>query len=137
MQAFPVSPGDRVYLPDMITGRPAKTTRTEFGERVAAARQQLGLTQAQVAEELGITQQSYAGWERRHTALKPGHLRELARILKVSVDFLLGEKPSRQRGNGPAGKARRVFEAVSKLPRHQQQRIVSVVEALVAQAGAA
>ncbi len=137
MQAFPVSAADRGYPPDMITGRPAKTTRTEFGERIVAARQQLGLTQAQVAEALGITQQSYAGWERYPTALKPEHLRELARILKVSVDFLLGEKPPRQRGGGPAGKARRVFEAVSKLPRHQQQRIVSVVEALVAQAGSA
>jgi hypothetical protein len=33
----------------------------------------------------------------------------------------------------PGGKAGAVFEAVSKLPRRQQQKILDVVEALVAQ----
>ena len=39
---------------------------------------------------------------------------------------------SRPRG-GPVGKTRQVFETVSHLPRHQQQKIIEVVEALVAQ----
>jgi transcriptional regulator with XRE-family HTH domain len=109
-------------------GRPAKTKRCEFGERLAAARQQLGLSQAQVAEKLGVTQQSYAGWERRETALKPEHLIRLAEILNVTVDYLLGKENARRRGGGPVGKARRVFEEVSKLPRNRQQRILGVVE---------
>jgi len=109
-------------------GRPAKTTRTEFGERLVTARQELGLSQAHVAEKLGITQQSYAGWERRETALKPEHLIQLAAVLNVTVDYLLGKESDHKRRGGPVGKARQVFEQVSKLPRHHQQRILGVVE---------
>jgi transcriptional regulator with XRE-family HTH domain len=113
----------------MITGRPAKTQRTEFGQRLFAARQQLGLSQAQMAEKLGITQPSYAGWERRETALKPEHLVQLSAILNVTVDHLLGSKDNgRQRSGGPAGKARQIFERVSQLPRATQQRILANVE---------
>lgn len=135
MKAFTVSLTNRIELPKAVMGRPAKSGRTEFGQRLVAARQEMGLTQAQVAAQLGITQQSFAGWERRQTALRPEHLRQLARILHVTVDFLLGDLPPGRRGTGPAGKVRRAFERVSRLPRHQQQRIVSVIEALVAQAG--
>ena len=112
----------------MITGRPAKTKRSEFGERLFAARQQLGLSQTQMAEKLGITQPSYAGWERRETALKPEHLVQLSSILNVTVDHLLGKENGRQRSGGPAGKARQIFERVSQLPRATQQRILANVE---------
>ena len=44
----------------MKTGRPAKYPRTPFGERLNAAREVLGLSQAQVADKLGITQTAYA-----------------------------------------------------------------------------
>ena len=137
MKAFTVSLTNRIDLPKVVMGRPAKTGRTEFGQRLVAARQQMRLTQAEVAGQLGITQQSFAGWERRQTALRPENLRQLARILNVPVDFLLGDQPSGRRGMGPSVKVRRAFERVSRLPRHQQQRIVSVIEALVAQAGRA
>lgn len=128
MQAYSVTFFSLGYSPDMTTGRPAKTKRTEFGERLFAARQQLGLSQTQMAEKLGITQPSYAGWERRETALKPEHLVRLAEILNVSVDYLLGKENGRPRGGGPAGKARQIFERVSQLPRATQQRILANVE---------
>jgi len=96
-----------------------------------AARQTLGLSQTQVAEKLGITQQTYAGWERRTTALRPDHIAQLAKVLNASVEHLLGQAPAKQRGGGPVGKARRVFEEVSKLPRNRQKHIIRVVEDLL------
>jgi transcriptional regulator with XRE-family HTH domain len=128
MQVYSVSIFPWIYTPGMTTGRPAKTKRTEFGERLLAARQQLGLSQAQVAEKLGITQPSYAGWERRQTAIKPEHLVQLTAILNVTVDYLLGKENGRKHSGGPAGKARQVFERVSQLPRATQQRILANVE---------
>ena len=128
MQAYSVTTFPSFYTPGMITGRPAKTKRSEFGERLFAARQQLGLSQTQMAEKLGITQPSYAGWERRETALKPEHLVQLSSILNVTVDHLLGKENGRQRSGGPAGKARQIFERVSQLPRATQQRILANVE---------
>jgi transcriptional regulator with XRE-family HTH domain len=129
MQDYSVTFFTPGYAPGM--GRPAKTNRTEFGERLVTARQEAGLSQAQVAEKLGITQQSYAGWERRETALKPEHLVQLAVTLNVTVDYLLGKESTRKRGGGPVGKARRMFEEVSKLPRDRQQHVLRVVADLL------
>lgn len=123
---------DPVYDLLMPGGRPAKSNRSPFGQRLYAARQQMGYSQTQMAEFLSVTQPSYADWERSTTALRPEHLSRLATILHVSVDYLLGHAKAPQRGTGPVGKTRRVFEEVSQLPRSQQQHIVRVVEDLIA-----
>jgi transcriptional regulator with XRE-family HTH domain len=112
-----------------------KFQRSPFGEKLLAARQQAGLSQIQIADKLGITQQTYAGWERRTTALKPEYISKLAAILNVSVEYLLGHENGGKQKGGPIGKARRVFEEVSRLPRHQQQRILGIVEDLIAARG--
>lgn len=117
----------------MKPGRPSKSQRSRFGERVCALRQVAGLTQRQVAKLLGISQPSYALWERNNVALRPDQIADLARILGVRVEELIEGSPSNGRKGGPTGRARRAFETVSKLPRHQQQKIIDVVEALVAQ----
>lgn len=119
----------------MQTGRPPKYERPPLGSRIAALRERAGLSQQQLADALGINQQMVAYWERRAATLRPEQLASLADALKVSVDELLGKPAPRVRGNGPAGKVRYVFEKVSRLPRRQQQKIVEVVEALVAQHG--
>jgi len=119
----------------MPAGRPTKNTRPSFGERLALARQQAGLTQQQLADRLGTTQRVITYWEREPVALRADQLAALADALAVSADFLIGREESKKRGNGPVGRARRVLETVSRLPRHQQQRIIDVVEALVAHTG--
>lgn len=112
----------------MNTGRPSSIPRTDFGARLHAAREALGLSQAQVADKLGISQNAYACWERRPVALRPDQIGQVAGILHVSVDSLFGDDASGSRKNGPTGKARRVFEEVSKLPRKRQLRILNTVE---------
>ena len=131
MQALSVFPPTPAYTSGMAAGRPAKSERSPFGERLLSARQQAGLSQTQVADKLNITQQTYAGWERRTTALRPEYITQLAAKLNISVDYLLGHESAPKRGNGPVGKARQVFETVSQLPRGQQQKILEVVEAMV------
>jgi len=116
----------------MQTGRPSKRPRPPFGARLHALREEAGLTQAQVAEKLGISQRAYAFWERETVALRAEQLATLAQVLGVTVDALVGRQAAKQRGAGPVGKARRVFEKVSKLPRHKQQRILGVVEDMLA-----
>ncbi len=111
----------------MQTGRPTKTKRSEFGARLHAARETAGLSQAQVAAKLGIHQSSYADWERYPVALRPEQLSQLASILGIATEQLLGNSDSKRRG-GPAGKARQMFERVSQLPRATQQRILANVQ---------
>ena len=117
----------------MQTGRPAKTKRSDFGARLHAAREAKGLSQAQVADKLGIAQQSYAAWERRDVALRADQLQQIADVLGVGVEQLLGNTPKPTRAAGPVGRLRQVFESASKLPRHQQAKVAEFVEAFVAQ----
>jgi transcriptional regulator with XRE-family HTH domain len=121
----------------MKTGRPAISPRSDFGARVYALREAAGLSQREVAAQLGISQPSYALWERRSVALRPDQLAKLAQILGVGVEELVTPSASGNRRSGPQGKAKRIFEKVSELPRSQQQKILEVVEALIAQHGKA
>jgi transcriptional regulator with XRE-family HTH domain len=112
-------------------GRPSTRPRTAFGRRLAETREQAGLSQAELGEKLGMSQRAVAHWERKKTALHPEQLEALAKVLKVSVDELVSGNGKVPRQNGPQGRVRQVFEAVSKLPRRQQEKIVDVVEAFV------
>lgn len=125
------------FIPDlydggMNTGRPATQPRTPFGERLHAAREARGISQAQVAKQLGMSQNAYACWERKPVALRPDQVEQLAKILNVSIEALFNGNGGMERKGGPTGKARRVFEEVSRLPRKRQQRIVGVVEDMLA-----
>ena len=132
MQVFSYNSQTAEYALDMPAGRPAKQPRTSFGERIALARDQIGLTQQQLAEKIGTIQRVISSWEREPVALRADHLSALADALGVSTDFLLGRQNAKQRG-GPIGKVRQVFERVSKLPRHQQNKVAEFVEAFVNQ----
>ncbi|MGH9968238.1 MAG: helix-turn-helix domain-containing protein [Pyrinomonadaceae bacterium] len=115
-----------------VAGRPAKKERTAFGERLYAVRQQAGLSQQQLADRLGITQRAYAHWERNPVALRADQLVSLAQALNVSVDDLVGINGSKKRGSGPTGKMKQLFEAASRLPRSQQQKIAALLEPFIA-----
>lgn len=128
---FPVS-----YDVAMKTGRPATSQRTDFGARLHSLREAAGLSQQEVANQLGISQPSYALWERRTTAIPVDQLTRLSALLGVRIDelFVVGAQSNEaQRKGGPVGKARRIFEQVNRLPRAQQQHILTVVEAFVRQ----
>ena len=132
MQAEKITRPTIPYDGGMNTGRPATQPRTPFGERLHAAREARGLSQAQVAEQLGMSQNAYACWERKPVALRPDQVEQLAKVLGVSVDALFSDNSGLDHKGGPTGKARRVFDEVSRLPRKRQQRILGVVEDMLA-----
>ncbi len=47
--------------------------------------------------------------------------------------LLLGRVERPSRGTGPAGKLRQLFEAASRLPRSQQQKVAAVLEPFILQ----
>jgi transcriptional regulator with XRE-family HTH domain len=118
---------------DMKTanGRPAKIERSALGQRIAALREAANLSQREVAAGLGIAQPSYAAWERRNVALTHDQLKKLAQILGVQVADFFSESDQPARRNGPVGRARKTFEAISALPRSRQKQLLDVVDILM------
>jgi transcriptional regulator with XRE-family HTH domain len=131
MQALSLTTDLPPYTPLVKTGRPAKRERTPFGQRLHTLREQAGLSQQQLADRLGLTQLAYAHWERHPVALRPDQLLGLAQALNVSVEDMLGSNGSKKRGTGPTGKMRQLFEAASRLPRNQQQKIAAILEPFI------
>lgn len=64
------------------------TVRILWGQRIAAARRTVKMTQVQLAAALGVTQQLVSAWERGQTAPKVDRRPLIGRILGVSADEL-------------------------------------------------
>jgi len=111
-------------------GRPAKSKRPDLGERIAAARERKGMSQCELAALLGVHQQSIAAWERKVSAIRSDTLIKLARALDVSADELLGLESSSHRG--PAGKLKKAFDQAARLPKRRQQRVVEMIDDMIA-----
>lgn len=121
------------YTGPMTSGRPAKINeRSDIGKRLYEARKAAGLSQTQTSELIDVPQQTYAGWERKECAINPLYLVRLAEIFGVSLDSLIGADEKKAQRGGPKGKAKRLFEEIGTLPRSKQNRILSVVEDLIA-----
>lgn len=118
------------YPMDAMIGRPPKKEAPEFGKRVAAARKERGLTQAQLAKALGITQKMIDYYERRASNVTVEVVRKLARVLHVSSDELLGIKPKKAKP-GPKSKLRRQIEQIEQLPKSKQQAISEILDMAV------
>lgn len=114
-------------------GRPAQSSRPAYGQHLAELREAAGLTQQQLADKLGVPQSNITFWERSEKPPRGEVLPKLAAVLHVSADALLRLTPPKPKKQAAKGRLQSVFEAASKLPRRQQQKIAEVVEALVAQ----
>lgn len=60
-----------------------------FGDRVAGAREQAGMTQAQLARRLGVKKATLVGWENDLSEPRANKLSMMAGILNVSLMWLL------------------------------------------------
>lgn len=113
-------------------GRPAKTPPPAYGCHLANLRKAAGLSQQELADKIGTRQSTVASWERSANPPRGEFLPKLAKILGVSADVLL-QMEERQKHPGPASKIEQLFQEVSSLPRRRQERIATVVQALLAE----
>ena len=96
-------------------------------------RKAAGLSQREFARMIGVHHSNVGFWERSGTPPRSDLLPEIARVLGVGGEEVLGQPVKRRVAAAPGGKLGEVFQEVAKLPRGKQQRIISVVTALVAQ----
>ena len=114
-------------------GRPAKIQRSEVGNRIATAREAIGMTQIEFAKALKVSQQTVAFWEREAPAPKSDVLPMMAKVLNISIDYLLTGEDGNKGRPGPKTKIEKSFSEISSLPKPQQEKILDVVDALVMQ----
>ncbi len=114
----------------------AKTATETLGNRIAALRKDKGLTQKELAEALRVSQPVVSDYENDVIRLPADVVVELAGILGVTADELLGLKKSGKK-NGTVKNRRllRQVQAIDKLPKRDQQALLRTIEAFLGKAG--
>jgi len=108
-----------------------------MGERIASLRKAHNVTQVQLAEALGVSQQTLQSYEVGRRRIPVSALPAVAHTLSVSLDELFGEaKPAVRAKRGPVPQWQQQIEAVSQLPKSQQQFVARMIETVLAQASA-
>jgi transcriptional regulator with XRE-family HTH domain len=135
--------GDLTLAPELIFGAiemAAKGLKAEetLGARIARLRRDLGMTQAELAERLGVSQPAVSDYENGDIRLPADVVVEIARIVGVSTDELLGLKDSAPKAGPPSSRSRRLYrrlQDIEKLPRRDQQALLRTIEAFLSKAG--
>jgi transcriptional regulator with XRE-family HTH domain len=113
-----------------MVGRPSTREPSAFGKRLAALREEKGITQAELAARLKVSQQLVAYYERRAPSPTLDFVEAAAGALGVSVVALLGhEKAERRSRPGPASAFEQRLERLRKLPKKQQTMILKMIDA--------
>ena len=106
--------------------------KTDQVSRLRALREAKGISLRELARQIGEDSSNVSFWERKGTLPRSNVLIPIAKALGVTVEELLGEEKPR-RVVSPGGRARQLFEAVSKMPRRQQEKILDILEPFVKQ----
>ena len=109
---------------------------TEFAKRLIAARKAAGLTQVQLAERLGSTQRNISYYETGAGYPPTPAIVELANILQVSADELLGidktsnGKTQQQADDPQVRRFWKKFQQIARLPEKDQRAVIRLVNSL-------
>jgi len=116
--------------------RAKQTSEETFGERIARLRREKGLTQEDLAGRLDVTQPVVSDYERGRLRLHGELIVQLAAILGVSADEILGLKAS-GRANGAIRNRRllRQVQQLERLPKRDQQALLRTIDAFLSKAG--
>jgi transcriptional regulator with XRE-family HTH domain len=114
------------------TGTRQKET---IGERLARLRRDRGITQSELAEILGMTQPMISGYEHGTLRLHGELIVQLAGILNVSADELLGLEKSKGTSAPKNRRLMRRLQELDRLPRRDQQALLRTIDAFLQKAG--
>lgn len=110
---------------------PRQKTQESLGDRLARIRRDRGLSQADLAERLGVTQANVSDYERGRYVPNADTIIQLAQILGVSADQLLGLKPSKTNGHRPPRRVAKRLEQIDKLPTERQRALLTTIDAFL------
>lgn len=112
-----------------------KRTSSDFGARLVDARKARGMTQVQLATAIHSTQRAISSYENDVSYPPAPVLGEIARVLAVSTDELLGLKRPHATKPTEGPEVRRMwkkFRKILSLPERDQRAVTRLVSSLVA-----
>ena len=102
-----------------------------FGERLASLRKAAGYTQVEFAAEVGITQRMVAYYEVPN-AQPPAHLLpQMAQVLGVGADVLLGMAQARKVKRLATNSLERRLLAIEKLDTTEKRQVLQLIDAFI------
>jgi len=136
MQApSPFHPGEFEVALTFSAEMPRKARQgSDFGRRLAAVRRERGFTQVQLAEAIGSNQRLVSYYENVADYPPAGVIADIARVLKVSTDELLGLKPvriDRAKEDPELRRLWRKFQQILSLPEKDRRAVIRLVNSLV------
>ena len=102
-----------------------------IAQRVARLRKERGLTQEEMAGRLGVTQPIVSDYERGALRLHGELIIQLARILDVTADELLGLQPTKDNGSARNRRIQRRIQQIDKLPKRDQEALLRTIDAFL------
>jgi transcriptional regulator with XRE-family HTH domain len=108
-----------------------KEATMNFGARLAELRKHAGYTQVEFAEDVGISQRMVAYYESPE-AHPPAHLLpDMARVLGVSTDELLGLAPVKRAKKIGSSRLQRRLQQIERLEPTEKRQILQVLDTLL------
>lgn len=103
---------------------------TSFPERLRRLRRERDWSQGQLAQKIGIGTQRISKYERGLSSPPLDILVQIARVLEVSLDYLVAGKTN---GAGRLKNAKLIerIEELEKLPGEYQETLVSVLDSFI------
>lgn len=103
----------------------------KFGERLATFRKARGITQKELADRIGTSQRMIAYYEGPSNFIPANLLPYMAKILKVSVDELLGLKQLKDEFVPENARLWRRLRTIENLAPKDQKAVINYIEALL------
>lgn len=101
------------------------------GARLAELRKRAGYTQQELAEAVNTTQRMISYYETQAEPPPSTLLPDLARVLKVSVDELLGVEPLRKKPRLPDSRVLRRLQQIEALDPAEKRQVLQVLDAFI------
>jgi|CXWL01.1.fsa_nt_gi transcriptional regulator with XRE-family HTH domain len=124
---------ERLLIDPLAMPKHATSAAEGFGPRLAALRKTAGYTQQQLADEIGASRRVIAYYEAESEHPPANLLVDLARVLNVSVDELLGlATAKRPRESGLSPRLERRLRQIERLSPKPKQQLLSLIDTFIA-----
>lgn len=107
-----------------------------IGNRVARLRKNKGMTQTELAEALAVSQPVVSDYENDVIGLDSARIVQLAQVLGVSADEILGLEKAASASSAGIGNRRlyRQLQSIDRLPKRDQEALFRTIDAFLSKA---